>query len=192
MKKYTLIALMTVSSWSILSSCGENNNNPEKKSDDSVENAKDLNKDNKAMAEDDSKFAVTAANGGMLEVTLGGLAVQKSSNPRVKAYGSMLVTDHTKANNELKALALNKNIALPAALGEEEQHHVNDLSKKAGKDFDKAYMSMMVDDHKKDISEFEKASDKASDVDLKTFASQTLPTLRMHLDSAKAIHDAIK
>ncbi len=191
MKKYSLIAMMIVAAWS-LSSCGENNNNPDKKPDDSVESAKDLNKDNKAVDADDSKFAVTAANGSTLEVVLGELAQSKSQNARVKGFGSMMVADHTTANNELKALALNKNIALPGALAEDEQHHVDDLKKKAGKDFDKAYMGMMVDDHKNDISEFEKASDKATDVDLKSFASQKLPILKMHLDSAKAINDALK
>ncbi len=56
----------------------------------------------------------------------------------------------------------------------------------------KAYMSMMVDDHQKDIDQFEKASNKANDANLKAFASKALPVLRMHLDSAKAINDGIK
>ena len=187
MKKYGLAGLMIAASCLILS-CG-NNNQPK---EDSVENAKEMNKDNSSVESDDSKFAVTAANGGMLEVAMGQMAVEKSQNPRVKDYGSMLVTDHTKANNELKALAGNKNIAIPASLSEEAQKHVDEMGQKAGADFDKAFMSMMIDDHKKDIDEFEKANDKAKDVDLKSFASGKLPTLRMHLDSAKAIHDALK
>lgn len=191
MKKISFIALVLFASISF-TSCGENNNNPDKKPDDSVESAKDLNKDNKAVSADDSKFAVTAANGGLLEVMLGTMALEKTQNPRVKAFGTMMVTDHTTANNELKALALNKNIAIPGALGEDMQHHVNDLKNKVGKDFDKAYMSMMVDDHKTDISDFEKAADKADDVDLKSFAATKLPILKAHLDSAKAINDAIK
>ena len=187
MKKISLICMMAITAWSF-QSCG-NNNAPK---EDSVDNAKDLNKGNKSVEGDDSKFAVNAANGGLLEVAMGQMALSKSQNPRIKAFGSMLVTDHTKANNELKALAANKNIAIPASLGEEEQKHVGSMKEKAGKDFDKDFMSMMVDDHKKDISEFEHAADKASDIDLKSFASSTLPTLRMHLDSAKAIHDALK
>ncbi|MBE7171381.1 MAG: DUF4142 domain-containing protein [Williamsia sp.] len=189
MKKFSLIAMMVVAACS-LQSCGSNNN--DKSNEDSVDNARDLNKDNSSVEHDDSKFAVDAASGGMLEVALGQLAVQKSQNQRVKNFGSMMVTDHTKANNELKALAGNKNIVLPAALGDDAQKHVDEMSKKTGTDFDKAYIGMMVDDHKDDIDEFEKAADKAKDVDLKSFASTKLPTLRMHLDSAKAIHDAMK
>lgn len=187
MKKISFICMMLVAAWSV-QSCGNNSGTKE----DSVDNAKEMNKDNKSVDNDDSKFAVEAANGGMLEVELGNLAQAKSQDTRVKNFGSMMVVDHTKANNELKALAANKNIAIPASLSEDEQKHVNMMKEKSGKDFDKAYMGMMVDDHKTDISDFEKAADKATDVDLKSFASSTLPTLRKHLDSAKAIHDAMK
>ena len=188
MKKYSLVTLMIAAACSF-QSCSNETAQPK---EDSVENAEDMNKKNPSVENDDSKFAVTAANGGMLEVAMGQLAVKKSQNARIKNFGSMLVTDHTKANNELKALAGNKNIALPASLSEEAQKHVDELAKKAGKDFDKDFISMMVDDHKNDISEFEKAADKVTDTDMKSFASGKLPTLRMHLDTAKAIHDAMK
>ena len=51
---------------------------------------------------------------------------------------------------------------------------------------------MMVDYHKEDIDEFEKCSNNSKDADLKAFAAKTLPVLRTHLDSAKAINDALK
>ena len=188
MKKYSLIALMAATCF--LGACGSGNN--DKANEDSVENAKELNKDNSSVENSDSKFAVDAANGGLLEVAMGQLAVQKSQNARIKSFGSMLVVDHTKANNELKALAANKNVAIPPSLSENAQKHVDELSKKAGKEFDKAFIDMMVDDHKGDIDLFEKTADKATDTDFKSFASGKLPTLRMHLDTAKAIHEAMK
>jgi putative membrane protein len=137
-------------------------------------------------------FAVAAANGGMMEVELGKLAQQNGANQRVKDFGKMMVDDHTKVNDQLKSLATSKNITLPASLGDDAQKHVNDLSKKTGKDFDKAYISMMVDDHKKDIKEFEKAGKDLKDNDIKNLAMQSLPTLQKHLDSAEAIHKVVK
>ena len=187
MKKLSYACMLLVSAWSF-QSCS----NPNEANKDSADNALDMNKKNDPVAGDDSKFAVEAASGGLLEVAMGKMAVEKSQDKRIQNFGSMLVTDHTKANNELKDLAGNKNIALPVALGEDAQKHIEAMGKKAGKEFDKDFMSMMVDDHKDDISKFESAADKATDVDLKSFAAKTLPTLRMHLDSAKAIHDAVK
>jgi putative membrane protein len=132
-------------------------------------------------------FVVEAAGGGMMEVTLGQVAQQQAENQRIKDFGAMMVTDHTKANNELKAITTAKKFALPTALPKMHQQHVDELRKKQGRDFDKAYMKMMVDDHQKDIRAFEKAAEGSHDTTVKAFATRTLPTLRKHLDSAKAI-----
>src|SRR5687768_7581725 len=80
------------------------------------------------VSEADTKFAVDAANGGMAEVQLGEMAQTKGSCTQVKDYGKMMVTDHTKANDELKALAASKNITLPADVSEDKQKVAVDLS----------------------------------------------------------------
>jgi len=121
-------------------------------------------------------------------VELGKLALEKAKNQRVKDFGSMMVRDHSKAGDELKGLAASKNVTLPAGVSEDQQKHMDDLSKKSGSDFDKAYMKMMVDGHKEVADNFDKASKKATDADVKAWAAKTLPTIRMHLDSAQAIN----
>ena len=167
-----------------------------KASSDSANVAKaDTAKKDSSMAavdKDDAKFAVAAANGGMAEVELGQLAQQKAANAKVKDFGAMMVTDHTKANDEMKALAKTKGITLPVAIDTDEQKVKDDLSAKSGADFDKAYVSNMIDDHKKDIKEFEDASKNCKDADLRVFAVKTLPTLKMHLDAIQKIHDSMK
>ena len=85
-----------------------------------------------------------------------------------------------------------KNITVPPAPGEDHMDQITNLSKKSGREFDREYMKMMVDDHQEDIDEFEKCSNNSKDADLKAFAAKTLPVLRTHLDSAKAINDALK
>src|SRR5688572_8398179 len=80
------------------------------------------------VSEDDSKFAVKAASGGMMEVQLGELAQQKASSQRVKDFGAMMVRDHSKANDELKSLAGMKNITLPPAPGDDHMDHIKNLS----------------------------------------------------------------
>jgi putative membrane protein len=136
---------------------------------------------------DDADFAVKAANGGMMEVQLGNYAQQNAMSKRVKDFGAMMVKDHTKANEELKSIAAAKNITLPTSIGNDAQKDMDDMMKKKGNDFDKAYMNMMLDDHKKDVKEFEKAAKDCKDAEIKTFAGKTLPVLLAHLDSTKAI-----
>lgn len=189
MKKLIILSATFLAIW-MTQSCGNNAKNPQ--SETPVDSAKDVNETVKPVDEKSSAFAVEAANGGMMEVEMGKLAQEKAQNPRVKAFATMMVNDHSKANDELKALASQKGITLPAELSTETKKHIEDLGKKTGKDFDKDYMSMMVDDHDKDVSKFEKAPDDVTDQELKTWAANTLPTLKAHQDSAKAIKDALK
>lgn len=197
MKKVSFAAAVCLAIFSF-QSCGDTG------SGDAVESANESNevKQDSAektsgeatapVSEEDSKFAVMAASGGMMEVQLGELAQQKAASQRVKDFGAMMVRDHTKANDELKNLAGMKNITVPPAPGEDHMDQITNLSKKSGREFDREYMKMMVDDHQEDIDEFEKCSNNSKDADLKAFAAKTLPVLRTHLDSAKAINDALK
>ncbi len=132
-------------------------------------------------------FIADAVTGGMMEVELGNLALQKATNPQVKDFGKMMVDDHTKINDNLKNIASKNNIDLPASITGNQRKEIDKLSKKSGADFDKAYMNMMVDDHKKDIEEFKKAESKVADNDIKIFITNTLPTLQKHLESIQAI-----
>lgn len=158
---------------------------------DTVESAEDINDDKQNVNEDISDFMVKAANGGMMEVQLGEMAQQNAMSQSVKNFGSMIVSDHGKANEELKTLASAKNITLPAAVGGDLKEHIDKLTQLKGSEFDQNYMDMMVDDHQDDVDLFEKAAD-SDDQDVKAFASKTLPVLRMHLDSAKAINERLK
>jgi len=150
-------------------------------------------KSNGVLAVDEStaKFLVNVADVSMTEVQLGQIAAEKASNQRVKDFGSMMVKDHSAANDELKTLAANKNVTLPGSISEEHQKKIDDLNKKTGKDFDKAYMDMMEDGHESTVKDFEKNNDN-KDADVKAFVNKMLPTLKMHLDSAKAIKKALK
>jgi len=133
----------------------------------------------------DQQFVKKAAEGGMAEVQLGKLAQDKASNDQVKKFAERMVTDHGKANDELKTLAQNKNIQLPSNLSPKDQALHDRLAKLSGEQFDRAYMQAMLKDHRADVNEFKKASQTATDPDVKAFAAKTLPTLEEHLQLAQ-------
>ena len=111
----------------------------------------------------------------MMEVKLGQLAQTNGVAADIKDLGKMMETDHSKANEELKVLAAKKNITLPATLSDKCQKKYDDMAAKKGSEFDKAYASCMVDDHKKDIDKFQKEADNGKDDDLKAWANGKLP-----------------
>jgi len=192
MKKISLVVMVALAACSF-QAC--NGNKDSKETADSVNAAKDTSNAvaaGLAVDEGDAKFAVNAANGGMAEVALGKLAQGKATDPKVKEFADMMVMDHSKANDELMALAKSKNITLPDSVSMDEKKAMEDLSKKSGKDFDKAYVDLMVDDHKKDVKEFEDATQSLKDADVKAFATKTLPVLKTHLDHINKIHDSMK
>lgn len=132
-----------------------------------------------------SHFAAEAASGGMMEVKLGQLAVQKSSNDQVKMFGQRMVDDHSRANDQLMGLASKDNLTLPSQMNSKDQATYDRLSKLSGSIFDRAYINDMMSIHEKDIAAFQHEANDGKNSDLKTWAANTLPMLRDHLRLAK-------
>jgi len=114
-----------------------------------------------------------AARGGMMEVAMGKLADQNGQSEDVKSFGKRMVTDHSKANEELKSIAEKKGVKLPSKEPSEKWSS------------DKTYMNMMVVDHEKDLAEFQAEAKDGSDPDVKNFADKTAKVVQEHLDLAK-------
>lgn len=143
------------------------------------------------VSKKDQDFMTKAAASGMYEVAAGQLAQQKGSAEGLKSYGAMLVKDHTTANEELKGLASAKGVALPAALPTDKQARLDKIGR--ANNFDKEFVKEVgLDDHKKDISMFEKASKDADDADVKAFATKTLPVLQAHREHADGLRKSMK
>jgi len=161
------------------------------------------------LSHGDQKFIHEAAKGGMMEVQMGRLGVQKAQNDQVKQFAQRLIDDHTKANSELKQLAASKGITLPddkfAGTSETDRtkvreetdstahmsHPMKKLETLSGTDFDREFVRMAVSDHEKDVKEFEKEAQKADDSDVRAFAQKTAPTLREHLQQAKSLQSQV-
>ena len=139
------------------------------------------------VAAKDKTFMKNAAQGGMEEVELGQMVAEKAKSDDVKQFAQRMVQDHSKANDELKALAQQKGVTLPTELSAEGKSMKARLEKLSGEQLDKAYMRSMVMDHNKDVHEFQTASKMVKDSDLKSWAEKTLPTLQDHLKQAKEV-----
>ena len=173
--------------------CNNGANDPVEQADSANDEAR---KDTMSMAPAPdaatSSFLVDAANGGMAEVSLSRLAIEKSSNAAVKKFAELMITDHTAANEQIRSLAAQKNVTLPSDVSDEKRKAADDLMKKAGKDFDKSYIDMMIKDHENTIDLFDKASSKVMNADVVAFINNTLPKLRSHLESIKSIRNSVK
>jgi putative membrane protein len=131
-------------------------------------------------------FVKEAAQGGMAEVALGRLAVDRAQDPDIKQFAQRMIDDHSRANDELKQLAQQKKWKLPTDMSSNQKMIYNSLHDKAGADFDREYAKLMVKDHDEDVKMFEAYSEHGKDADLKSFASSTVSTLRDHQQMARS------
>lgn len=150
---------------------------------DSMANAQSVT-DSSAPSKQDAQFMVKATNGAQFEVVLGKLASTKGLDPGVRRFGEMMIQDHSKGEETLRGLAASKKIVLPDTLSIDQEKVRTDLELKKGSAFDKAYVLLMVADHKEDIEEFRRAATNANDPDIKALAAANIPILQQHLDSA--------
>jgi len=126
-----------------------------------------------SLSAKDKTFMKKAVKGGTMEVAMGKLAEQNGQSEDVKSFGKRMVTDHSKANDELKSIAAKKGVKLPRKEPSEKWSS------------DKAYMDMMVKDHEKDLAEFQEEASTGTDPDVKKFAEDTAKVVQEHLDLAK-------
>src|SRR5204863_2156442 len=127
-----------------------------------------------SLSAKDKTFMKKAAKGGTMEVAMGKMAAQSAQSDDVKSFGKRMVTDHSKANDELKSIAAKKSVKLPSKEPTEKWSS------------DKAYMDMMVKDHEKDLAEFKEGANTGTDSDVKKFAEDTAKAVQEHLGLAKA------
>jgi putative membrane protein len=136
-------------------------------------------------------FLTDVIEGGNTEVALGKLAQTQSKNADIKKFGQMLVTDHSKANQEASALVKKLNFTDPTGMGSHQSTY-DKMKSLTGDDFDQEFVEDMVSDHEKDISTFQKESQNSTNADVKAFATKTLPVLQKHLDTVKGIQAKMK
>jgi putative membrane protein len=139
-----------------------------------------------ALAASDQQFISDAIKGDNSEIMLGKLAVQKASSTGVKRFGQTLVTDHSKAKTQAGAVAKRLGITPPDGPMDQAQAEYNKLSAMSGTAFDNEFVNYMVQDHQKDIGEFEDQA-KSGDRTTAALAKRQLPTLEKHLKMATSL-----
>jgi putative membrane protein len=123
----------------------------------------------------------------MLDASLGKLAEQKAENSAVKQFGQRMDTDHNKIQNDWLNMATKNGLTVRPAMGEHHRAKLDQLQKLSGKDFDKAYMTEMIRDHKDDIDYLQREGQAAHSAQVRDLVASTLPTLQDHYKQAKEV-----
>lgn len=141
----------------------------------------------------DTDFFEDAAQGNLLEVKLGQLAVKNAESDAVRKFGQRMIDDHEKLNAQLTQIGHDKQgVAVPSTLDKKHVGEVDKLAQYKGAKFDREYMRRMVEEHQKDVKAFEKQAKDSKDPELKAFAAGAVPLLQDHLTQARDIDAHLK
>ena len=128
----------------------------------------------------DKQFLRAAAEGGMADVKLGMLAVQKGG-PDVKELAQRMVDDHTSINRDMASVADSVGVMLPKKIGKDEQAEYDKLNGLSGKDFDAEYLTYMAKMHYQELHNFHMEASVASDPELQSEVVKAMMTMHEHL-----------
>jgi len=135
----------------------------------------------------DSAFIREALAGNLLEVGLGNLALQRGVNPAVKQFGQQMVTDHTTMQNQWNALVSTNHLPFKASLDQAQQQQASQIGKLSGADFDRQYMTAMIQDHQNDVAAFQSQGLSAHSPQVRQLASSALAMIQQHLSTATQV-----
>ena len=137
------------------------------------------------VAASDGTFLTEAWRRGQTEVRLAELAKRQAGSPAVKQLGDQMLTEHSRINEEIKAIARQKALNI---WGDPDNIRISELRQLNGDAFDRAYLAELVKLHEKSIADFDSALKGSSDPDVKAFLGKNLPMLRSHLASIKKLN----
>ncbi len=138
----------------------------------------------------DRKFINDAASAGMFEVQAAQLAQTKAQDPQNKTYAQQMIADHEKNNRQLMQIAQTKGVSPPTKLDAKHQALLTKLQKADGADFDRQYGMIMDQSHAEAVRLFERGEKQVKDSELKSYISQTLPTLQQHHQQSASLPGA--
>lgn len=144
-----------------------------------------------SLSKADEKILAAMAQANIAEIEAGKLAQSKSQNDQVKSFAQQMIDDHTKALNDVQAVAQQKGVTLPTEPDARHKAMATKLQAMSGEAFDKAYIANAgVADHKKVYSMLISDEKRAKDPDVKAAAAKMAPVVEQHLKSAKQLSTA--
>lgn len=139
-----------------------------------------------AVDDEVQDFLKEMAEARMIDLEQGNTASQRATTRPLKDYGILMVRDQTEMLKQLQAIAKRKQVSIPFSVGPDKAGDLSELKELHGKNFDKKFIRMMINDHKSDLKKLQRAI-RSDDADVKVFATRYLPMVEAHLDKIKAL-----
>jgi putative membrane protein len=129
----------------------------------------------------DQTYLKTSIQGDRFEIDGGKMALQKTSNPKVRTLAQTLIKDHTKSLKDARKLARRLGVSVPATPSPSQQWELATAAGFSGNAFDRSWSDLEILDHKQDISEARDEVKTGCNLAVRQGARKEIPTLKTHL-----------
>jgi putative membrane protein len=151
-----------------------------------------------AQSINDAQIASIVVTANQVDVDAGKLAAAHSTNPEVKKFAQLMVTDHTGVNKQAVALVTRLKVTpedndTSRSLKAGGDKNLDTLKGLKGAAFDKAYVDHEVAYHQAVLDAVDKTLiPNASNADLKALLVKVRPAFVAHLEHAKHVQASLK
>jgi putative membrane protein len=160
--------------------------------DDPVDRAQDQTQERTDMDNQDTRVITEAASTSMLSMELSRIAEERAVTPEVKEFARELSEEHSGVKQDLEGVAQRKQIVLPQAMSQDHQDKVENVTEQSGLDFDREYIEEIISVHRDKVDDFESLSRDSDDPEIREFAINILPSLRMQLEKAERVENQLE
>jgi len=129
-------------------------------------------------------YVKKAAIGDMFEIQSSKLALDRADDGDVKDFAQMMITDHTKSTQMIKAAVAqgSNGVEIPHGLDGEHERLLKQLEGEKGKDFDKLYLQIQEEAHRQALELHQSYAERGEDAPLRMAANQIVPVVSHHLE----------
>jgi len=134
------------------------------------------------------EFVTAVAGSDLYEIESGKIAQEKATAADLKTFGQMLVTDHTKSSEQLKAAVAKTPSAPtpPATLPADLQAKIDALRAASGAEFDRLFVEQQTEGHRKTLDTLKAYSTGGDQPPLREFATNAQTVVEAHLKELTA------
>ncbi len=138
---------------------------------------------NPQVSSQDRSWFIAAHQSNLAEISGGNLAAEKGHTDAVRKAGRMLTQDHAELDSQLRPVAQELGVNLPAKPNAAQQQQAKELKSLSGTRFDQTWTHDQADGHVKAIELTEREIQNGSVAQVKQLAQSTLPVLKKHLNT---------
>jgi putative membrane protein len=133
----------------------------------------------------DADFLSAALTGGLIEIELGKIAMQKAESESVRKFAETVVKGNERMRSTLERIATEYKLKVPKQLDPKHRTRIDAIAKLSGSAFDRAFMRHVASYYERSLGRFDFEASNGTIPELALWAGRVTPRIRHQMKAAK-------